>query len=99
MSKTLFVSRHPATIEWAKMKGLAIDAWVEHLDESVLLNHGDHIVGTLPINIVEALNSKGVMYSHFSLNLKKELRGKELTMEELLSCQPRLDGYTVTRMV
>lgn len=99
MSKTLFVSRHPATIEWAKMKGLSIDAWVEHLDESVLLNDGDHLIGTLPINIVEALNAKGVTYSHFSLNLKREFRGKELTMDELLSCQPRLDGYTVTKIV
>ncbi|MDN3651363.1 CRISPR-associated protein Csx16 [Thalassotalea ponticola] len=97
MNKTLFVSRHLATIEWAKVNGLNIDAWVEHLDESVALKPGDHVIGTLPINIVEKLNSQGVTYSHFSLDIKKDLRGKELTMEQLLSCQPRLDSYSVTR--
>jgi CRISPR-associated protein Csx16 len=81
------------------MKGLSIDAWVEHLDDSVSLSRGDHIIGTLPINIVAKLNSRGVTYSHFSLELKKELRGKELTMEELLLCHPRLDDYAVKIMV
>jgi CRISPR-associated protein Csx16 len=96
VNKTVFVSRHKATIEWAKLNNLSIDLWVEHYDKSIQLNEGDRVIGTLPINIVSSLNAQGVKYSHFSLEAKRELRGKELTMEQLLSCNPVLESYEVT---
>lgn len=95
MKKTVFVSRHKATVEWAKYHTLDVDLWLEHLDDTTHLNEGDHVIGTLPINMVSKLNAKGVKYSHFGLTVPHDLRGKELTMSELLVCNPTLQAYTV----
>lgn len=55
---TYFITRHSGALAWAKQEGLAFDVHLEHLINLAQLIEGDIIIGTLPINMVYALNAK-----------------------------------------
>lgn len=92
-----FISRHPATIKWAKSKNIAIDQWKSHLHSISEFNEGDTVIGTLPIQLVFELNARGVEYIHFSLSIPEHLRGAELTAAQLEQCLPNLQSYSVIK--
>jgi hypothetical protein len=50
MSRTLFLSRHPGAVEWARRRGLVVDQWLAHL-EVAQVQPGDTVIGTLPIHL------------------------------------------------
>lgn len=92
-----FISRHPATIEWAKSKDITIDFWESHLHSASQFKEGDTVIGTLPIQLVAELNTRGVEYIHFSLSIPEHLRGVELTTIQLEQCLPQLQSYSVIK--
>ncbi|ART83436.1 CRISPR-associated protein Csx16 [Oceanisphaera profunda] len=94
---TYFITRHPGALQWAKQKKLHYDVHVEHLLSLSLLNKGDTVVGTLPINLVYQINQKGVIYVHLSLEIPPALRGVELTAEQLDNCKATLERYEVIK--
>ena len=92
--KTYFISRHSGAIQWAKNKNLRVDEFMEHIDTESFVN-GDTVIGTLPINIIYELQKKGVTVLSLILDLPRELRGKELSLEQLTDCNARLINYCV----
>jgi len=91
-----FVSRHRGAVEWARRQGLAVDRLVDHLDPA-RVEAGDVVVGTLPIHLAAEVCDKGARYVHLSLEVPRELRGRELTADELSALGARLEEYHVRR--
>jgi CRISPR-associated protein Csx16 len=92
-----FVSRHPGALEWLGRQGLAVDQRVEHLDVS-RIDPGDTVVGTLPVNLAAQVCAAGARYLHLSLALTPELRGQELSAEDLEALGASLEVYEVRRL-
>lgn len=90
-----FVSRHPGAIEWAARQGLAVDRFVHHLDLA-LVHGGDTVMGSLPVNLAAAVCDRGARYLHLSVELPPDLRGKELTADQLDQLGARLEEYQIT---
>lgn len=94
MSCTYFLSRHPGAVEWASRQGLQVDHWLAHLDVAQV-QAGDTVAGTLPIHLAAQVCERGGRYLHLSLDLPAELRGRELTADDLERVGARLEGYVV----
>jgi CRISPR-associated protein Csx16 len=92
---TYFITRHSGAIEWAKQQNLSVDIFLEHIT-SELFQQGDCVIGTLPINLIYELQNKGVTVLSLILDLPRELRGQELTLQQLISCKTRVVNYLVT---
>jgi CRISPR-associated protein Csx16 len=94
---TWFVTRHSGAVEWARRQGLAVDRQVDHL-EPVELAEGDTVIGTLPVHLAAAVCERGGHYLHLSLDLPPELRGRELTADDMEAAGARLEEYRVERL-
>lgn len=94
---TYFITRHPGALAWAKLNNLAYDIHTEHLVSLDQLKKGDTVIGTLPINMVYQLNQKSVRYVHLSLEIPANLRGVELSAEQLQQCQATLEEFWVSK--
>ncbi|MBK8118475.1 MAG: CRISPR-associated protein Csx16 [Sulfuritalea sp.] len=92
--RTLFVSRHPGAVEWARRKGLAVDAWVAHLDPATV-GAGDTVIGSLPPHLAAAVCARGARFLHLRLDIPAEWRGRELSADELESADARLEEFFV----
>lgn len=76
---TIVVTRHPALVEYLKERGV-IDNDVEVVDHATAeIVKGKHVIGVLPTHLA-ALTGK---YTNVGLNVPKELRGEELTLEQV----------------
>lgn len=91
---TYFVSRHPGAVEWARRRGIAVDALVSHLDPQVITD-GDTVIGTLPVNLAAEVCARGAGYLHLSVALPPESRGRDLTADELEALNARLEAYII----
>jgi len=91
---TWFVSRHPGARDWATRHGLTVDRFVAHLHEE-RLQPGDRVIGTLPINLITELQRRGCTYLHLVLKIPPELRGKELSADQLDAYGAGLRAYRV----
>ncbi|MBS9779848.1 MAG: CRISPR-associated protein Csx16 [Moraxellaceae bacterium] len=95
---TYLVTRHQGAIEWINYMGHAYDSHISHLHDINSLNKGDTLIGSLPINIVADLCERGVNYVHLSLRIPEELRGKELTVEQLANIDAKLERFEVKKL-
>ena len=91
---TYLISRHPGAIEWAGKQGLAIDTFASHLDPAVV-QAGDTIIGSLPVNLAAQVCAAGAAYWHLSLELPSEQRGRELSAADLRVLGARLEPFDV----
>ena len=81
--KVYLISRHKGTIEYFKERIPDIEV-IEHLDDINAIEDNSTIYGNLPINLIEKLvNEKNCRFILVTLNVPKELRGQELTKEQL----------------
>ncbi|MEZ9552737.1 CRISPR-associated protein Csx16 [Vibrio breoganii] len=94
---TYLVTRHPATVDWILQQGIQVDINLEHLACLDQIKAGDVVIGVLPITIVCQLNELGAEYIHFGLNVPREFRGKEISLEDLERFSPRLETFFVQR--
>jgi len=94
---TWFISRHPAAIEWALHQGISVDQQAAHLD-IFMIQVGDVVIGSLPVNLAADVCKRGARYIHLSLDLPADMRGRELTVEDMDACHARLEEYRVTRV-
>lgn len=92
-----FVSRHQGARQWAQERGLAVDCWVDHLQIEQLAE-GDCVYGSLPVSLAAAVIDAGARYFHLTLNLPRELRGRELTASELRQLDAHFQEFSVTRV-
>lgn len=93
-----FVSRHPGALAWAAEENIQADRRIEHLAVD-LIQRGDVVIGTLPINLVAEVCARGGRYLHLSLDLPPEWRGRDLTAEEMRQCGARVEEYRVIRIL
>lgn len=91
---TWLVSRHPGAIQWIKQQGFRLDRRVVHLDVNEV-NSGDQVFGTLPIQLAAEICQRGAEYWHLTLPLPPELRGQELTAEDLSNLGAYLQAFEV----
>jgi CRISPR-associated protein Csx16 len=97
---TWFITRHPGALEWAKTQGISFDRHCPHLTDVNLYQEivaGDAIIGSLPVHLVAIICQRGAAYYNLTLDLPALLRGKELSAEELATCNARLESYLVTK--
>lgn len=92
---TYFITRHPGARDWAAAEGLRVDRVIDHL-EPASLTTGDIVIGSLPVNLAAEVCARGGAYLHLSIDLPAELRGRELTAEQMRACGARLERYMVT---
>lgn len=92
-----FVSRHPGAIAWAKQQSFEVDHWVEHLDLSQPQS-GDKVIGSLPVNLAARLSSNNIEYWHLSLQIPEQLRGVELTAEQLNQLDAHLEAFHISSL-
>lgn len=93
---TYFISRHAGAVDWAESEGFHVDHRLNHFNPCIV-EPGDRILGTLPINLVAEVNARGGTYFHLTLELPAEARGKELTAEDMRTYGARLEGYAAQR--
>lgn len=91
---TYFVSRHPGAVEWAAQQSFHVDALVAHLD-SALVQPGDTVIGSLPVNLAAQVCQRGAAYWHLSLALPAHMRGRELSAAELQHMGAHVHPYHV----
>ena len=94
---TSFVSRHPGAIEWAARQHLHVDRLVPHLDLA-LVHSGDTVIGSLPVNLAAQVCAAGATYWHLSLELPVELRGRELSADDLEQLGARVEPFDIRAM-
>ncbi|MCF6355147.1 MAG: CRISPR-associated protein Csx16 [Candidatus Polarisedimenticolaceae bacterium] len=93
---TYFVTRHQGAVNWAKQQGIKVDQQTEHLDPGQI-KQGDTIIGSLPVNLAADICRRGGRYLHLSLDLPQKLRGQELTAEDMIRCNARIEEFTIIR--
>jgi CRISPR-associated protein Csx16 len=91
---TFFVSRHPGAVEWARRQGLAVNAWVAHLDVTKV-GADDMVIGSLPLNLAAEVNARGARFLHLTLQIPAQWRGRELSADELEAAGARLEEFFV----
>lgn len=90
-----FISRHQGAIDWIQQQSIHIDIFQNHLEPSIL-QAGDVVIGTLPINIVAQIQQLGVRYVHLNLELPAAQRGVELSPALMDQFGAKLIEYQVT---
>lgn len=91
-----FVSRHPGAIEWAARQGIRVDRQVTHLDIDQV-RAGDTVIGTLPVHLAAEVCARGARFFNLSLDVPPEVRGCELSADDLERFGARIEEYEVQR--
>lgn len=91
---TWFITRHPGAVEWTARQGLQVDQQIAHLDPAAI-QPGDVVIGTLPINLAAAVCARGGRFFNLSLDLPPEVRGRELSADDLVRFGARIEEYRV----
>ncbi|WP_227430945.1 CRISPR-associated protein Csx16 [Psychrobacter sp. I-STPA6b] len=94
---TYLLTRHVGAVKWMQAMGHHYDKHLNHLASYDNLAKGDTVIGSLPINIVADINQLGVKYVHLSLVIPEELRGVELSLEQLIRLEAKLETFSVIR--
>ncbi|MBK1645214.1 CRISPR-associated protein Csx16 [Thiocapsa imhoffii] len=94
---TYFVSRHPGARDWAAEEGLTVDAVIDHLDPAII-EPGDILIGSLPVNLAAEVCARGARYLNLSLDLPAAWRGVELSAEQMRACGARVEEYRIQRL-
>jgi CRISPR-associated protein Csx16 len=93
---TYFVSRHAAALLWASQNGVDVANAIQVLNLDInLVQAGDAVIGTLPVQLVAQVCGKGARYQHLVLDTPEEWRGQELSIDQMMQCQARLEEYRV----
>ncbi|MEB4589713.1 CRISPR-associated protein Csx16 [Candidatus Thiothrix sp. Deng01] len=93
---TYFISRHPGAVDWAEAEGFHVDQRLAHFSVDIV-QPGDTVLGTLPINLVADVNARGGRYFHLTLELPADMRGRELSAADMRRYGARLESYSAQR--
>ncbi len=95
--KTILVSRHQGTIEWAKNSNLHIDEYKEHLYiEDV--ECGDTVIGNIPMAMAADLCAMGIKYCSITIPFNLSERGTELSCKTVTERQCKIEEFYVKRV-
>ena len=87
----VIVTRHPALVEFLKELGVEGEV-VSHATEETV--RGKHVFGVLPMRLA----AEAGKFTEVTLLVPPELRGKELTLEEVNSLNPTLTTFKVVKV-
>ena len=89
------VTRHAGAVQW--LQNIVGEPYVllAHLHDVHLVCAGDIIVGTLPVNLIAQINALGARYFHLNIPMPADLRGQELTADQLTQLGASLIEYSV----
>lgn len=90
MEKALVVTRHPALVEFLAEQGVEGELISHATPEQV---RGRRVFGVLPMSLAALCET----FTEVSLVVPQELRGKELTLEEIKGLNPTLNTWVVRR--
>ena len=93
---TYFISRQPGALEWIEQQQIHYDFHLSHLDLS-LIEAGDTIIGSLPVNIAEQVCQKKAHYKYLSLELPQHKRGKELNVADMQQLGVKIQAYIIKK--
>lgn len=93
---TYFVSRHGGAIDWASRHGVMAER-VAHLDIGKIAN-GDIVLGTLPIQLAAEVNARGARYFHLEIDVPADLRGKDLSADDMERLGAKLTEFRIERV-
>ncbi len=91
-----FVTRHQGAVEWAARRGIEAER-VEHLD-SARIAAGDVVLGTLPVSVAADVCAAGGRYVHLTLPVPSDMRGRELSADDMDRFGARLEEFVVRRI-
>lgn len=94
---TYFISRHPGAVAWAERKNLHVDQLLAHLDVGQI-QPGDTVIGSLPVNLAAQVCAVKAAYWHLSLELPAQLRGQELSADDLEHLGARIEAYDIQKV-
>ena len=89
----LIVARHPGVSKWLESQGIVGDS-VEHVDNPEQVRN-KNVVGVIPFYLAAEANE---VYSIDIPDLPREMRGKDLTPEEMDKYGATLTRYKVTKL-
>ena len=95
--KTWFISRHPGALQWMQRNKIHFDEHVTHLDTK-LIQPGDKVVGSLPVNLAFEVCEKGASYWNLSLHIPAQARGVELSADELDKYSAKLEQFLIQKI-
>ena len=85
---TVIVTRHAGLVEWLKRRGIEGEV-VAHADESAV--KGKRVYGVLPYRLAALADE----FVEVSMNVPAELRGKELTADDIDGLNPQMTAWRV----
>ncbi len=91
---TWFVSRHPGALHWMQQHGPAFDRHIPHLDPAQV-QLGDTVIGTLPVHLAAQVCACGATYLHLTLAMSPQMRGQELSAQELSTLGATLQRFDI----
>lgn len=89
--KNLIVTRHPALVEFLREKGIECELITHATVEDV---KGNHVYGVLPIHLAAECE----LFTEVAMMVPQELRGCELTLEQIKQLNPTLRTFKVTEV-
>lgn len=89
-----FISRHPGAVQWFVKQGIVIDRQVAHL-QLAHIAAGDIVYGSLPVHLAAEVCQRGARYFHLNLFVPAELRGVELSAEQMQQCGASLQEFVI----
>lgn len=94
---TLLVTRYRGAGEWFATRGLEVDSLVARFDPGVI-EPGDIVIGTLPINVAAELCQRSVRYPHLSQQIPPKFRGVEHTAEQIDEFGTTIEEFRIERI-
>lgn len=90
----IIVTRHPALVEYLKEMKIITgkEPVITHATEEDV--RGKDVIGVLPLALASVANR----VTEVTLNLTPEMRGRELTLEEVRSVAGDVTTYTVIKL-
>ena len=90
----ILVTRHPALVEWFGIHHpeLFFTEILSHASEEDVRDQD--VVGVLPMRLASCCGT----FTELSLEVPAHLRGKELSVQDIDSCNPTLTQYRVIKL-
>ena len=89
------ITRHAGAVQWLQQFINAPYVLLAHLHAINMVQAGDVIIGTLPVNLIAKINRQGARYLHLHIDTPAHLRGQELTAAQLVQLGASLVEYSV----
>ncbi len=87
----VIITRHQGLVEWLEERGIVGEV-IAHADEQTV--KGKHTYGVLPLSLAVHTAS----HTEVAMRLPQELRGVELTKEQVEEYNQGMVTYSVTRI-